>query len=183
MAKGLQELIAVPAAAELFPCKPAAGHDDGVKSKALPALCGEGVAGTAAAQLAYPVSGREGHARGLKRLTQHVHDAVGGVRQRVDPAAVLLPGEQAEAAEEVQGLRRAEALQRGAHKVRGLAVIVPRPRLSIRQITAAVARGHELAPDPGLPLEEPDLVAQPRRRQRGRHAGGTGADDCRPHCS
>ena len=97
---------------------------------------------------------------------------------------MLFPGEKPEYPEgEPEGERCELAVKRGAHKVRGLAVIVPRPRLSIRQITAAVARGHELAPDPGLPLEEPDLVAQPRRRQRGRHAGGTGADDRRPHCS
>ena len=61
-------------------------------------------------------------------------------------------------------------------------MIVLRGGLVVGQIASAVARGKQLAPDPGLPLEEQNLVLRPGcRGNGGHHARSAAANDPDPH--
>src|SRR5699024_2767750 len=139
VAEGFQELVSVLAAAELFTGQAAAGNDCLPAADAGAGLGGDGKAVPGTRERADAVAGDEPYPLSLPCETQRVRHGVCAVRERVDPAAVLLARQEPDAAEERERVRHGHVFQRGRGKARVLAVVVHDGRAGVRYIAAAVA--------------------------------------------
>ena len=140
----------------------------------------DGEAGFFPQQFADLAAQAQFHGALLQGQTQHVGHAVGLVGEGIDPPVGLLYSDQAQTAEEGQGLVHAEARQGGADEAGIAAVVVFACRGAVGEVAPAVAGGHELAAQPGLALIENHPCA-PAGVQRRHHARGAAADDADDH--
>ena len=181
VAQTLQQGIPVAHAAGLRPGRTAARDDDALGGK-LRALRFDDKAASLPAHGRYGFARAQGDVRLREREAQHVHDAVGRVRERVYAAARLRHGHESVRGKPVERRLGREGRERRRGKVRLRAVVVFGCGAGVRQVAAAVAGHGELAPHARLPLEEQDFVFRLLGGgQRGHHAGRARADDCDRH--
>ena len=181
VAQTLQQGIPVAHAAGLRPGRAAARNDDAVGGDGL-MLRLDDEAAPLPAHGRHGLARTQGDIRPREREAQHVHDAVGRVRERVHAPARLRHGHEPVRGEPVERRRGREGRERRRGKVRLRAVVVFGRGAGVRQVAAAVAGHGELAPHARLPLEEQDLIFRLLGGgQRGHHAGRARADDCDRH--
>ncbi len=155
VAKGPQELVARHGASQLGARQTAAGDDEPVKLQGF----------TAGGHEEFPVFF---HLSDFKirqnpnifpsqRKTQNVHHGVCLVGVGVYPAALLGDGEQAQLTEPFQCGLRTKLMQRVFCEGCILAMIAALQRVAVAQVAPAIARGTELAAQPGLPFHQDDL--------------------------
>ena len=179
--EALQQGVAVAHAAGLRPGDAAARDDDALGGK-LPALRLDDEAAPLSAHGRHGVARVQGDVRLRERKAQHVHDAVGRVRERVHAPARLGHGQKTVRGEPVERRcgRKGRECARG--KLRLRAVVVFGRGTGVRQVAAAVSGHGELASHARLPLKEQDLIFRGfGGGQRGHHAGRARADDCDRH--
>ena len=172
----LGELIAVHHAADFAARRAARGEDDALRRERLAVLHAGGKGAAAMAQLRDHTAGAQLDLRPLKRVAQHIEHRARHVAHGIDPPRRLRRGQQAEPLEPAERLLRGEALERRAAEVHRRAVVVRGGCMEITEVTAAVARREELAPDARLPLGEEDAVSRFRGGERRGHARRAPAD-------